>query len=191
MATQADQTNTGVIFTVVVVGAFATLSGSLLLAALVRGERREVDAVRPQHADLETVAALKASQRLKMSAPPAWKSKAQKTVTLPIKSAMKLVLAEYTATPESASPQIPDGFRLTPKGDLVPLTGVQVSPAGAALPGAAAPVMAASGTAAPAGTQAVPRAAAVAAAGVKTPTVPSSPAIAKPAPSAPPVAGAH
>lgn len=123
MATEADRTNTGVIFTVVVVGAFAMISASLLLAALVRGERREVNARRPEHSDLVTVAALKAEQRQQLAAAPAWKDKALGTVTISIESAMALVLKNFKANPESASPRIPEGFRLTPEGKLVAFGG--------------------------------------------------------------------
>ncbi|HWO13622.1 MAG TPA: hypothetical protein VNN80_29170, partial [Polyangiaceae bacterium] len=62
MATQSDQTNTGVVTTIVVVGAFSMLTISAMVTAMVRTEHARLDAERPTNADLQTVTDLDAQQ---------------------------------------------------------------------------------------------------------------------------------
>src|SRR4051812_6667400 len=114
MVTQADKTNTSVVATIVVVGALAMISISALLTAMVRSEEAEVDAVRPTHADLDTIAALDKQQTDDLHAAPHWSDKEARRVAIPIESAMKLVLSELKKDPNQASPPIPPGVVLPP-----------------------------------------------------------------------------
>ena len=139
MSTQADKTSTGVIATIVVVGAFSMISISALLTALVRSEEREVESTRPTSADLVTVSELKRAQRQTLAAPPAWKDKDKKRVTMPIDAAMKVVLAQYKSDPDSASPPVPPGLVMpgaAAAGGAVPAAGA--GPATGAVPAASA-----------------------------------------------------
>ena len=114
MVTQSDKTNTGVIATIVVVGAFAMISISALLTAMVRSETTDVDALRPTHADLDTIAALDQQQIAALHTPPHWVDKAAGKVGIPIEQAMKFVLADVRKDPSAASPPIPPGLVLPP-----------------------------------------------------------------------------
>jgi len=171
MVTQADKTNTSVVATIVVVGAFAMIAISALLTAMVRSEEADVDAVRPMHADLDTIAALDKQQNEGLHAAPHWSDKEARRVSIPIESAIKLVLSELKKDPNLASPPVPPGVVLPP-----PPPPVAGDPAGAA-PGApgAAGVAApgAAGVAAPGATLSAPPAA---------PAVPAPPVGAAPAP---------
>ena len=163
MVTQADKTNTSVVATIVVVGAFAMISISALLTAMVRSEEADVDAVRPMHADLDTIAALDKQQNEGLHAAPHWSDKEARRVSIPIESAIKLVLSELKKDPNLASPPVPPGVVLPP-----PPPPVAGDPAGAA-PGAPG----AAGVAAPGATLSAPPAA---------PAVPAPPVGAAPAP---------
>jgi len=148
MATQSDQTNTGVITTIVVVGSFAMITISAMVTAMVRAEEARLDAERPTNADLETVATLEQQQLARLTAPAHWVAQPGGKVTLPIERAMQVVVEEYRKNPEAASPPPPPGMQMNP---------VPASPEGAAAtpaaPGAAQPV-------GPAATPAVPNPAA-------------------------------
>ena len=163
MVTQADKTNTSVVATIVVVGAFAMIAISALLTAMVRSEEADVDAVRPMHADLDTIAALDKQQNEGLHAAPHWSDKEARRVSIPIESAIKLVLSELKKDPNLASPPVPPGVVLPP-----PPPPVAGDPAGAA-PGAPG----AAGVAAPGATLSAPPAA---------PAVPAPPVGAAPAP---------
>src|SRR6185295_19146790 len=171
MVTQADKTNTSVVATIVVVGAFAMIAISALLTAMVRSEEADVDAVRPMHADLDTIAALDKQQNEGLHAAPHWSDKEARRVSIPIERAIKLVLSELRKDPNLASPPVPPGVVLPP-----PPPPVAGDPAGAA-PGApgAAGVAApgAAGVAAPGATPSAPPAA---------PALPAPPVGAAPAP---------
>jgi hypothetical protein len=133
MVTQADKTNTSVVATIVIVGAFAMISISALLTAMVRSEEADVDAVRPTHADLDTIAALDKQQIDGLHAAPHWSDKEARRVSIPIESAMKLVLAELKKDPNLASPPVPPGVVLPP---APPPVGAEAAGAAPGLPGA-------------------------------------------------------
>jgi hypothetical protein len=140
MSTEADKTNTGVVTTIVVVGTFAMIAISALVAAMVRAEYSDVDQRRPVNADLETVAQLDRDQRAKLEAAPAWIDREKQKVSIPIDLAMKVVLDEYAKKPEAASPTPPPGLVMnpvpgTPGAGAAPVpdpaTGAATTPAGA------------------------------------------------------------
>jgi hypothetical protein len=181
MVTQADKTNTGVVATIVVVGAFAMISISALLTAMVRSEEADVDAVRPTHADLDTIAALDKQQNDGLHAAPHWSDKEARRVSIPIENAMKLVVSELKKDPKLASPPVPPGVVLPP---APPPVGAEA--------GGAAPVGAEASGAAPGAPGAAPFSAGLPAA---TPNAPAAPPGAaapggSPAAPAPPPAGA-
>lgn len=188
MATQSDNTNTGVVATIVVVGAFSMIAISALLYALVRSEETELDAVRPIHADLDTIASLDRQQQAALNAPAHWVDKEKGKVGVPIERAMKLVLDEYRKDPTAASPPIPPGLVLPPVPGSEGAGGAGAVPAGAAPAGAVpaahggAPAVGGTPAPAPAATTGAPGSAAPPAAAPSA--VPSAP---KPAvaPSAP------
>jgi hypothetical protein len=142
MSTEADRTNTGVVTTIVVVGTFAMIAISALVAAMVRAEHAEVDQRRPTNADLDTVAQLDRDQRAKIDAAPAWIDRERGKLSIPIALAMKLVVDEYATRPEAASPPPPPGLVMNPVPSS-PADGT-AAPAGAAgttvAPGAVNPV---------------------------------------------------
>jgi hypothetical protein len=133
MVTQADKTNTSVVATIVVVGAFAMISISALLTAMVRSEEADVDAVRPTHADLDTIAALDKQQTDSLHAAPHWADKEARRVSIPIENAMKLVVSELKKDPNLASPPVPPGVVLPP---APPPVGAEATGAAPGLPGA-------------------------------------------------------
>jgi len=186
MVTQADKTNTSVVATIVVVGAFAMISISALLTAMVRSEEADVDAVRPTHADLDTIAALDKQQNEGLHAAPHWSDKEARRVSIPIESAIQLVLSELKRDPNLASPPVPPGVVLPPAPPPVagdPAAAMPGTPgaAGVAAPGAA-------GVAAPgAAGVAAPGAAGVAAPGAAPSAPPAAPAVPPPPVGAAPV----
>jgi hypothetical protein len=133
MATQSDQTNTGVVTTIVIVGAFAMISISAMVTAMVRSEHAKLDGERPTNADLDTVAALDKSQLEHITAPAAWVAERGGKVHIPIERAMKLVVEEYRKDPAAASPPAPPGVNMTPP------VAADAAPAAGAAPGAPAP----------------------------------------------------
>jgi hypothetical protein len=143
MATQSDLPNTGVITTIVVVGAFAMISISATVTALVRSEHTLVDSERPTNADLDTVAALDKQQLAVITAPPRWVAEPGGKVHIPIDRAMSLVVEEYRQRPEAASPPPPPGMVMTTP---TPAGGAPASPSS---PGMAQPVPAVPSAAAP------------------------------------------
>ena len=154
MATQSDETNTGVITTIVVVGSFAMISISAMVTALVRSEHLELDRERPTNADLDTVAALERQQLGRINAPPAWVAERGGKVHIPIERAMSLVVDEYRANPQAASPPPPPGLQMNTApaaGSPAPVAGGApgATPAGAPQPVPATPSPAAPNPAAP------------------------------------------
>ena len=178
MATQSDQTNTGVVTTIVVVGTFAMISISAMLTALVRSEHDTLDSERPTNADLDTVAALEQQQLARLNAPPSWVAEPGGKVSLPIQRAMSVVVEEYRKRPEAASPPPPPGVNMTP-----PVAASGQAP-GAAPPGTAQPVPALASPAAP--NPAAPNPAATQRV-VPAPSAPGPAATPSPAPGPPPV----
>ncbi len=152
MATQQDKTSTGLLATIVVVGAFSMIAISAWVTALVRSERAKVDELRPNHADLETVAALDRAQLAGLTAAPRWVDREKGKLAIPIDMAMSRVVEQYRAEPAAASPPPPPGMVMNPVVAAPAEAGVAAPPGtapAAALapsPGAVAP----SGTA-PAG----------------------------------------
>jgi len=178
MATQSDQTNTGVVTTIVVVGTFAMISISAMLTALVRSEHSKLDSERPTNADLDTVAALDRQQLTRINAPASWVAQPGGKLNIPIQRAMSVVVEEYRKRPEAASPPAPPGVNMSPpvaSAGQAPGT----APAGTPQPTPALPSPAAPNPAAPdtAATQRV----------VPQPAAPGPPAKPQPAPGPPPV----
>lgn len=108
MAIQADKVNTGALVTLTLVGPAATLAIELAVTALVRHEVQSVEAKRSATADAE-VRALKAEQRQKLEAAPAWADEKRTKVSLPIDRAMGLVLSDLRRNPQAATPAAPAG----------------------------------------------------------------------------------
>jgi hypothetical protein len=149
MATQSDQTNTGVVTTIVVVGSFAMITISAMVTAMVRSEHARLDAERPTNADLQTVADIEQEQLARISAPAHWVSQPGGKVALPIERAMQLVVDEYRKDPEAASPPPPPGMQMNPPP--APPLGSPATPAppGAGQPTGAMPTPAVPNPAAP------------------------------------------
>ena len=184
MATQADQTNTGVVTTIVVVGVFAMISIGALLTALVRSEQASIDRDRPMSADLDTVAALREQQLAGISAAPSWASEPGGKLLIPIDRAMRVVVDEYSKRPEAASPPPPPGLQMvTP-----PATPGGQGPAAAAPVGLQpAPPVPAPAAPQPAGSDpAVPKLVVPPAAAPPKPTAAPEPTPAPPKPTAAP-----
>jgi hypothetical protein len=188
MATQSDNTNTGVVATIVVVGTFSMIAISALLTTLVRSAEADMDAVRPMHADLDTIASLDQQQAATLHGAPRWVDQKAGKVGIPIERAMQLVIQDLRKDPAAASPPIPPGLVLPPQPPAdgsaapgtapaagLPATSGAVAP-GAVPPGAAAPgVPGAAAPAAPSGAAPAPAA----------PHPAPTPAAPAPAPAAP------
>ena len=84
MATESDKTSTGVIATIVVVGSFAMIAISAMVAAMVRAENADLEQIRPTNADLDTVAELDRKQLARLNAAPSG-SRARRKVAIPIR----------------------------------------------------------------------------------------------------------
>ena len=128
--TEPDNTNVGLIATVVVVGALLVVSTAAALTAMVRTESavhgNEVGA----YANLGTVKRLKAEQAAKLQASPGWSDKAKGLVSLPIDRAMGLVTAELAKNPNLATPEAPATAQPAASGE---------APSGQPAPSAAPP----------------------------------------------------
>jgi hypothetical protein len=148
MATQTDSTNTGVLWTIVLVGSFAMIAISAAVTAMVRAETNKIDRERPRFADLDTVVELKKAQQAELLSAPAWVDKSKGTVKVPIDLAKQLVVKELQENPAAASPPPPPGFVMpapvasAPAG-TIPVTaelaptapgGAAATPASAAAP---------------------------------------------------------
>jgi hypothetical protein len=149
MATQSDQTNTGVVTTIVVVGSFAMITISAMVTAMVRSEEARLDAERPTNADLQTVATLEQQQLERLTAPPHWVAQPGGKITLPIDRAMRLVVEEYKQNPQAASPPPPPGMQMNPTPATPMGAAPAATPPGTPQPGGALPTPAVPSTAAP------------------------------------------
>jgi hypothetical protein len=157
MATQTDSTNTGVLWTIVLVGSFAMIAISAGVTAMVRAQTNELDRERPRHADLQTVVALKQAQHEELGAAPTWIDKGKGSVKVPIELAKKLVLREIGADAKAASPPPPPGFVMpppTPPAGGAVTAGLDPAAPAAGAPGA--PAMPAPAIPAPAAPTATP-----------------------------------
>ena len=142
MTTQTDSTNTSVLWTIVLVGAFAMIAISAAVTAMVRAETNKLDSERPRHADVGTVVELKQAGRESLAQGPAWLDREHGTVKVPIDVAKQLVLNELVADPATASPPPPPGLNLAalaapgPTANAAPAGGAPPAPPAAAPPGA-------------------------------------------------------
>jgi hypothetical protein len=137
MATQSDQTNTGVITTIVVVGTFAMISISAMVTAMVRSEHMTIDNERPTNADLDTVAAVDKQPFSRLTSPPGWVSDPGGKVHIPIDRAMQLVVEEYKKNPEAASPPPPPGLQMNPPAPTA--AGTPAAPSAQPVPAVGTP----------------------------------------------------
>lgn len=107
--TEPDNVNVGLIATVTIVGAVLVLSIALALTALVRSETATFSNEIGAYGNLGTVKRLKAEQRAKLEASPAWADKAAGQVALPIDRAMLAVTTEIQKDPTRATAPAPAG----------------------------------------------------------------------------------
>ena len=107
MATEKDTPNTGVIGTLVIVGGFAMLAGSMALVGLARSERSEVSAAIGGSADLVSTAAYKKSQRDMLDSEAHWADKAAGRLAISLQTATGLVVKEIAANAWAATPGYP------------------------------------------------------------------------------------
>lgn len=103
MATEPDKINTGVLGTIVVVGAFAMLGISLAVTALVRAELDETEARLGQDFN-RPVRELTTGQLGELTAPPAYVDEPKGIVSIPIERAMELVVRDLKRNPYAATP---------------------------------------------------------------------------------------
>jgi len=132
--TEPDNTNVGLIATVVVVGALLVVSTAAALTAMVRTESAVYGTEVGAYANLGAVKRLKAEQTTKLEASPGWSDKAKGLVSLPIDRAMGLVTAEISKNPSLATPEAPATAQPAASGEAAP-----GEPAPSAAPGQAAP----------------------------------------------------
>src|SRR6185436_4049133 len=97
--TEPDNTNVGLIATVVVVGALLVVSTAAALTALVRTQSSEYGQEVGAYANLGAVKRLKAEQAAKLEGSPAYTDKTKGLVSLPIDRAIGLVTSELTKNP--------------------------------------------------------------------------------------------
>jgi hypothetical protein len=105
--TEPDNTNVGLIATVVVVGALLVVSTAAALTALVRVESNRHAYEVGAYANIGAVQRLKAEQRAKLEQGPAWADKSKGLVALPIDRAMQLVVEQVSKNPNLATPEAP------------------------------------------------------------------------------------
>lgn len=105
--TEPDNTNVGLIATVVVMLALLVVSTAAALTALVRTESTAHGNEVGAYANLGAVKRLKAEQHAKLEASPGWADKDKGLVSLPIDRAMGLVTAEISKNPNLATPEAP------------------------------------------------------------------------------------
>jgi hypothetical protein len=101
--TEPDDINIGLVATVTLVGAFLVLAIALALTALVRSESARRGNESGAYADLGAVRRLKAEQRAKLEASPAWLDRAKGEVAVPIDRAMAMVTADIRKDPNHAT----------------------------------------------------------------------------------------
>jgi hypothetical protein len=118
--TEPDNTNVGLIATVVVVGALLVVSTAAALTALVRTESAVHGDEVGAYANLGTVKRLKAEQAAKLEANPGWSDKDKGLVSLPIDRAMGLITAELSKNPSLATPEAPATAQPAASGEPPP-----------------------------------------------------------------------
>lgn len=96
MSTEADNTNSAVIATMLAIGAAAMVGGSAAIVALARSEMKDNATEVQGFADLNSVRELKTEQRAKLE-----------SAKLPIAKAKTMLLADLARDPASASPPPP------------------------------------------------------------------------------------
>ena len=136
--TEPDNTNVGLIATVVVVGALLVVSTAAALTALVRTESSAHGTEVGAYANLGTVKRLKANQVAKLEASPAWSDKEKGLVSVPIDRAMGLVAGELAKNPAMATPEAP--ATALPSADGQPPQGAAPAGVEPGKEGALAPV---------------------------------------------------
>lgn len=106
MSNEPDQVNTGALFATILLVAFATLGVALVVTSLVRDTLTEVS----KDKDITQENAyrqLRASQVGGLTQSPAWADRATGMVSVPIESAMEMVLTEVRKNPAALTPQDP------------------------------------------------------------------------------------
>lgn len=96
MSTEADNTNSAVIATMLAIGTAAMLGGSAAIVALARSEMQDNATENQAYADLNTVRELKTQQRARLD-----------SAKLPIAKAEAALLADLARDPKLASPPAP------------------------------------------------------------------------------------
>lgn len=116
MSTQADNTNSAVIATMLAIGTAAMLGGSAAIVALARSEMQSNATENQAYADLNTVRELKAQQRTKLD-----------SAKLPIAKAEAALLADLARDPKLASPPAPpsEAAPATTEGAAPEATGAE------------------------------------------------------------------
>jgi hypothetical protein len=173
--TESDSPNTGVLITIVAVGALAMVGISLAVTALVRYETDINESAKGATANVRPYREARAEWQKELGAGPAW-TKPGQTASLPIERAMQVVVEELQRNPALAT---------RPKAAAAAATAAPGgAQGGAAAPGAGgeAPSAAPQGSLQPAPAQAAPGSPAAAPKGKVPPGV-SPPA---PAPKPPP-----
>jgi hypothetical protein len=132
--TEPDDINVGLIATVAVVGALLVFAIALALTALVRSESSERGTSVGAYSDLGTVARLKAEQRAKLEAAPAWADRAKGEVAVPIDRAMEMVTADIRKDPNRAT-----ATAAAPAASVAPPAGSATMPTPPAGPAGAPP----------------------------------------------------
>jgi hypothetical protein len=118
--TEPDNTNVGLIATVVVMLALLVVSTAASLTAMVRTESTEHGNEVGAYANLGAVKRLKAEQHAKLEASPGWADKDKGLVSLPIDRAMGLVTAEISKNPNLATPEAPATAQPAASGEPAP-----------------------------------------------------------------------
>lgn len=104
MATESDSVNTGLLATIVAVGTLLTLAIALAVTALVRSTVDDAAAAKGSTVNARPYRQVRADQEAKLNSPPAWADKSAGAVSIPIESAMNLVVNELRTHPELATP---------------------------------------------------------------------------------------
>ncbi len=103
MSNEPDKVNSGALATMIVLVAFATLAVALVVTALVRQETARLQAEGDQNQE-RPFRQLRSEQESKLSDAPAWADQAAGLASIPINSAMQLVLEEVRENPLAMSP---------------------------------------------------------------------------------------
>jgi|GEM_PF-3140725 len=106
MSNEPDEVNSGAITVAILLTAFTTLAVALVVTALVRGETKELRAVKDLTQEKE-YRELKAAQTAGLNAAPAWVNKGTGEVSIPIERAMAEVAEAIRANPLLLSPGKP------------------------------------------------------------------------------------